>query len=476
MEAPGKQDHGILHRCPGCSKTFSDVFKHFRSHPICKAAYSAKDDSHLKQASLGAGMDARTAIFQAGMKQKVTDELGRMRYESLVSGSTVQQLKGQMREWLQDTTDHINQELQLCGTNSGVDIAKMLHSSLEWFKGIETEASEAAHHRSLLGRTLISPVERRLGSHKVSVKDAEGQEYTSRLVKDYCYDIPLVQQIQALMEYDPAAWDQILASSEAWSQDDVRPSPDVIADIPDGKLFIEHPKLGLKSGSIYCELANRKRLKLAFMAYYDEVETVNPIGVARGVHSIGCCYVKLINLPPHMRDRLEYIFPVTLTLNSDVKRYGPEIVIAGAQVDDATGVVLDLDAAPYSLGGQMRQLDRGVDFSVPTADAFGGYEKRCAHGWMVLFCADFPAAGKMLPTSQSASATKPCRGCDWEPKDKKAEMPASLLHVHGKWRRRTYKQASASSMCMHDVSSPYSYACSYHVLLMCRWQGKLRQP
>jgi len=451
-------ENGVEHQCPGCSRTFSDVFKHFRSHPMCKAAYSAKGDRRVKQDSLCGGIEARTAIFQSAMKQNLTDELGRMRYESLVSGSTMQQLKGQMRQWLQYTTDHIDQELQLSGPNSGVAIAKMIQSSLAWFEGIETEATEAAHHRSLLGRTLISPVERRLGTHKVSVKDAEGQEYTSRIVKDYCYDIPLVQQIQALIEYDSAAWDQILRSSEAWSQDDVRPSPDVIADIPDGKLFIEHPKLGMESGSIHCELHDSKRLKLAFMAYYDEVETVNPLGVARGLYSIGCCYVKLINLPPHMRDRLEYIFPVTLTLNSDVKRYGPENIIAGAQVDHETGAVLDLDAAPYSLGGQMRQLDRGVEFSVRAADAFGGYEKRNGHGWMVLFCADFPAAGKLLPTSQSTSATMPCRGCDWVVRDENAKMPASFLHVRGKWRRRTYKQASVSSMCMHVVSSPYSYA------------------
>ena len=35
------------------------------------------------------------------------------------------------------------------------------------------------------------------------------------------------------------------------------------------------------------------------------------------------------------------------------------------------------------------------------------------YGWQLLFLADFPAAGKVLPTAESVSATMPCRGCTW---------------------------------------------------------------
>ena len=38
-------------------------------------------------------------------------------------------------------------------------------------------------------------------------------------------------------------------------------------------------------------------VKLCFIAYLDGIETANPLGVARGSHSMECVYVALLNLP-----------------------------------------------------------------------------------------------------------------------------------------------------------------------------------
>ena len=427
----------ILHQCPGCKRNFKDVFRHLNQHSLCMKAYAEGQRSEPAK-SMGS-LAARNKIFQADIKEKVTEEFGRLRYEALTSGSAVNSFKSSVQDWLGSATHRILKELEPCiSTDSGVDVAQLIKSSLGWFDGIETEWTEAAAHRNLLGRALVAPIRRKLGSHRSVIKDAEGHEYSVRERADYCYDIPLIEQMQALIEYDRAAWHQIVSSSDAWDASSVS-DPWEIDDVTKGKLFREHPKLGDSAGHIVCPELGGRRIKLAYMMYYDEVETCNPLGFSRGVHKIGCTYVKILNLPHEMRDRLEYIFPINLVLNDDMKRFGAECVLAGAKIQPGTNTLISNE--PSSPGGQMRQLDAGVKLSVPSGDDFGGYVAQYFHGWMVLVSADFPAAGLLLPTSQSVAATKPCRGCDWDRTSRFAEKPASLLKKKGCWRERTLLQA-----------------------------------
>jgi hypothetical protein len=182
-------------------------------------------------------------------------------------------------------------------------------------------------------------------------------------------------------------------------------------------------------------------LKLAFKAYYDEVETANPLGYARGAHSIGCIYVSILNLPPEMRNRLEYTFPVTLVLNTSVKRHGMAACLAGAKVG-SDGKLEPDPTALTSLGAQLRLLDSGVAFQVPCAST--GYADLYVHAWLVIMSADYPAAGKMLPTAESTAAHHPCRHCLWERKASNASQPGPFLAVSRPlWKPRTLKQASA---------------------------------
>eukprot|EP00965_Chrysotila_dentata_P037945 1261129-Pleurochrysis_carterae.AAC.1 len=98
-------------------------------------------------------------------------------------------------------------------------------------------------------------------------------------------------------------------------------------------------------------------MRLAIGLYYDGVETVNPIGAARGSlcspyslaillycikrqscclmllaagNALGCFYVVLFNLDPAIRIALPYIIPVTIALENDMKHYGPCAIVSGA--------------------------------------------------------------------------------------------------------------------------------------------------
>jgi len=86
-------------------------------------------------------------------------------------------------------------------------------------------------------------------------------------------------------------------------------------DVEDGLLFRAHPRLG-REGAIYARDEHgteHQVVKLCFIAYLDGIETANPLGVARGSHSMECVYVALLNLPLRMRYRMENLFPVTLS-------------------------------------------------------------------------------------------------------------------------------------------------------------------
>ena len=78
-------------------------------------------------------------------------------------------------------------------------------------------------------------------------------------------------------------------------------------DVEDGLLFRRHPRLG-REGAIHVRDEHgteHQVVKLCFIAYLDGIETANPLGVARGSHSMECVYVALLNVPLRMRYRME---------------------------------------------------------------------------------------------------------------------------------------------------------------------------
>jgi len=212
---------------------------------------------------------------------------------------------------------------------------------------------------------------------------------------DHCWDLSLVSQIQARIEHDSEFRRELLKSSERWSEraedvgslqesldklqgDDASAAladfdcDEEMRDVDDGLLCRAHLRLG-REGAIYVHDEHgteHQVVKLCFIAYLDGIETANPLGVARGSHSMECVYVALLNLPLRMRYRMENLFPVTLCHTSTLKRFGTRAMIGGRGGGDD-----DLDQ-PRSLGAVMRKLDAGISLKFPSAEAEGGYEDR----------------------------------------------------------------------------------------------------
>ena len=126
----------------------------------------------------------------------------------------------------------------------------------------------------------------------------------------------MIKQIQARIEHDSQFRHELLKSSERWSaprEEDVGSLQESLEklqgddasaaladfdvekkmhDVEDGLLFRRPPRLG-REGAINVRDEHGKEhrvVKLCFIAYLDGIETANPLGVARGSHSMECVY------------------------------------------------------------------------------------------------------------------------------------------------------------------------------------------
>ena len=211
-------------------------------------------------------------------------------------------------------------------------------SHLGWLDGLGTRKLEIAFLKDHLGTSLVLPLKRELPIKKKKKRKLDSSEGAKEV--NHCWDLCLLKQIQARIEHDSEFRRELLKSSERWSEraEDVRSlqerldklqgddasaaladfdCDEEMRDVDDGLLCRAHPRLG-REGAMYARGEHgteHQVVKLCFIAYLDGIETANPLGVARGSHSIECVYVALLNLPLTMRYRMENLFPVWMPCN-----------------------------------------------------------------------------------------------------------------------------------------------------------------
>jgi hypothetical protein len=409
--------------CAGCGGSFTKISQHLARRPQCMVVFK-------NEPTVIGGPDQAQAAEEEGknfskvMRSSVAHDLGDLRYgPAQVPGSAVDKFKVTTAGWLQSCERSLVQALQPhVSPASGIDVAALIRSRLDIFDGITTAKLEQAEYAaSVLGSRHVSPVRRVMPGQK----------------NDCVWDFPLEEQLQALIKHDHGAAYQIARASNQWSAAGWRATLNVgdeppLSDITDGKIFKSHPMLGAASRPLLCGITGSDAIKTAWKAYYDDVEVCNPLGVARGVHSLAAFYVSLVNLCPQTRNRLEYTFLVTLATTSVIKKYGMEVIVSGG---DSDGNISD---STFSMGAQMRRFNAGLALDFPSKGAFGGFEKRTTYGWMLLMSGDYPAMAKVLCTAQSTSSKKPCRGCDWDKNSAFAFKESSFLRRRPapKWKLR----------------------------------------
>ena len=135
-----------------------------------------------------------------------------------------------------------------------------------------------------------------------------GQKRRKVSVTDNFFYIPIMDTLKSLLELRD--FQDELFTSHAQS------SEDILGDFCDGTLFKTHP------------LFSTDPYALQIVAYYDEVETVNPIGSYVKKHKLGCMFFFLGNVRPKFRSTFKAIHLVAVGKYVDIVKYGMDAFLA----------------------------------------------------------------------------------------------------------------------------------------------------
>ena len=139
-------------------------------------------------------------------------------------------------------------------------------------------------------------------------------------------------------------------------------SSSLLMDFCDGSLFKNHP------------LFSSNRHAFEIVAYYDDLEVVNPLGSYTKKHKLGCLYFFLGNIRPQFRSTLNCIHLVAVGRTEDIQHYGTNAFLTPF-VEDIKR--LYLDGLPISIGNCEYVLHGGlIAFLADTlaAHAVGGFK------------------------------------------------------------------------------------------------------
>ena len=394
------------YRCLACNDVFGSYYayeKHMAGTSWCEEAEAGCELVDVQQEACDK-LDAAAgdSSYALDIQQHLVGSYADLQYDKLVARTCIQStIKEQLvTPLVSKIKDEIFRRLAKTPQEQQC-LEKQIGAVFEVHAGIETEFLEEA----VLRRTFkpVKPVKREL----VDRPDAQGVAQGSRR-GDFVYDVPMKEELEAMLAKDPSLHAQLKQASEAWATE--RPEPGdsrtVYADFCDGDVLQSHPGLGRASDR------SDGTVRLAFILYYDDLEVVNPLGAFHGTHKLGMFYWALVNIAPSERMSFHNLHLMTVALVSDIDYYGIEQVISGLPGDN-------------SFGSAMTALDGGMDVQLA-----GGSTERM-RGWCICLSADYPAAALCCGFKKSVSAVVYCRECYVSKHDESYPAPTSFLEDNG---------------------------------------------
>ena len=319
------------------------------------------------------------------------------------------------------------------------------------FGGMQTHAQERGALKELLREYIIEPRRRLLGMRAVQSVDAEGVSFGPvREKPDYCWDLPAEETIQRLLHRVPRALHEILAHARAMDMRahiaEEEGEERVYADVHDGDLYREHPRLGDAARKAHPCFAPGavvpSRLELSTGGYYDDVEPFGPLGAARVTKKLGCFYFQLFDLEPATRGSLLFITPHTYAYAKDVVHWGPRVLV-GDPTSPTWDKPLD-EGGCSSFGASMARFEAGISMQIFHA---GATHTLPVHNSLLLYHADQPAAAWAGPWKRGTNARRPCRRTMLDTSDPAWRAPSSYLSANSdldqKWELRTEEQLAS---------------------------------
>lgn len=119
---------------------------------------------------------------------------------------------------------------------------------------------------------------------------------------DKFYYVPLLKTLQKLLSLD-AIQSEIFNPHFSTDKNEV-------GDFCDGLLYQNHPLFSIDNHA------------LQLVAYFDKLETVNPISAYVKRHKLGCLFFFLANVRPKYRSTFKSIYLVAVAKSQDITHYG----------------------------------------------------------------------------------------------------------------------------------------------------------
>ena len=318
---------------------------------------------------------ARTACFKDTMRYDVAMSLADMRFLKQVEGTTVDEFKKVVVAW--NVKAFTSMKAHLSEMLSGDVLSSVLSvmtDHLDWFDQIETEALELRYLRD-----------------KAPVKIPKERPLPGKPGR-FAYDFMLDEELMLILEYVPAAREQIYQTVVDWR---TRPDPGeevIYMDITDGQVFKDHPILGLKARVSFAEAeaaCETAPLNIGLIIYNDGFTAIkNQLSGVAHDHEmlfVGCA---VINLSPTIRMTIPCVIVVTLVNGKYAKDVGMVEIINGGST---------------SLGAQLREFYTPQRRLLRSRDGKSRIERDLGI-YAVCGVADFPAHASWGPFKGSVSA------------------------------------------------------------------------
>lgn len=275
----------------------------FEANCLTFAEYisSCKADGHGGDDSMSSGTGAkpcsiREADFHEQMKnladsQEITSFLlearATKRYFNNVPLRHLEMEREDTKRLMQMVSDELRRNLSPGMSHD--QMAECVMKACDVFCGMETTYKEDRMRKLDLDKHGLTPVQ--------PVRRVLIDEQTGKPTNDVCYDLPIDQTLEYMLQSRPDVWDNVRHANVEWMQkscEEAGKERSTLKDLTDGIVLRSHPMLG-DVAAITARDTGDCSPRLKMILYYDEVETVNAIGAFTGKHKIGLFYYVLVS-------------------------------------------------------------------------------------------------------------------------------------------------------------------------------------
>ena len=283
----------------GTGESFDDV----ECHDTCE--YSLTDSS-------------APCIDECGVSQAALKFVLSLASSSSVPWSTVEFVKNSTQELIKDILAYLKGRVTktlislTSNANMSCELSELLADFDGWsnpFRGIETQQQLLMY---LKKKGVYKQAEPHCLGKRWEVRRNKSSNTQLQVeVEDTFYYVPIEDTIKL-----------VLQQADSWKMIDRR-SDSAHNDTIDDWFSGRHAKDMQK----HCQEEYPDTIPVFIQIYFDEVETVNPLGSKTGIHNLGAFYFVIKNFPACVNSSLQNIHLLALAHAEDLKKYNADAVM-----------------------------------------------------------------------------------------------------------------------------------------------------